>query len=88
MNLESFKLPIATGGSLNDLVSTIINVALIGLGLVAFAYLIYGGAQFLTSGGDADKVTSARNTILYAIIGIVVIAISWLLFSWVTGYFE
>lgn len=78
-------LPILTSTNLPSVLNTIINVVLIALFLVAFAYLVYGGSQFLTSSGDADKVATARNTILYAIIGVVVIALSYVLLNYIIG---
>lgn len=83
VNIPLQPLPILTSTDLPAVLNTIINVVLIFLFLVAFAYLIYGGSQFLTSSGDADKVASARNTILYAIIGVIVIALSYVLLNWV-----
>lgn len=50
----------------------IINFALGILGLVAVVFIIMGGVTYITSSGDAAKLTKAKNTILYAVIGLVV----------------
>jgi hypothetical protein len=42
-------------------------------GIVAVIAIIYGGVRYTTSGGDAGNVKSAKDTILYAIVGLVVI---------------
>lgn len=59
----------------NDLMTTlnvIINVAIGVIGFVAVVMIIVGGLQYTTSAGDAAKVTKAKNTIMYGVIGLVV----------------
>ena len=48
------------------------NVILYIVGIIAVIMLIIGGIRYVLSGGDAKKVTDAKNTILYAIIGLVI----------------
>jgi hypothetical protein len=62
--------------SLNNLVTTIINIFSLVVGILAVIMIIWGGFRFITSGGDSTKVTSARNTIIYAIIGLVIVALA------------
>lgn len=47
-------------------------VALI-TGVMAVIFIMIGGFMYITSGGDSNRVNSAKNTILYALIGVVVI---------------
>lgn len=54
------------------LFTTITNVLLFLVGAVAVIMLIIGGIRYVVSGGDQSAVTSAKNTILYAIVGIIV----------------
>lgn len=49
-----------------------INVALGVLGLVAVIVIIIGGVTYVTSQGEAAKVTKAKNTIIYGVVGLVV----------------
>lgn len=49
-----------------------INTALFVIGALAVIMLIYGGIRYTISAGDSKQVEAAKNTILYAIIGIVV----------------
>lgn len=58
---------------LNNLIQNIVNIFTIIVGIVAVIMIIVGGFNFITSGGDSSKVTSARNTIIYAIIGLVIV---------------
>lgn len=50
----------------------ITNTILYIVGIVAVIMLIIGGIRYIVSGGDSKKVTDAKNTILYAIIGLIV----------------
>ena len=54
------------------IVTNVINVALWVVGVLAVIMLIWGGIKYATSAGDANKVTSAKNTVMYAVIGLVV----------------
>jgi type IV secretory pathway VirB2 component (pilin) len=69
------------------LITNIVQVLLIVAGLVAFVYLIIGGYQYITAGGNADQATAARSTILNAIIGIVIVFASYAILSWFMSYF-
>ncbi len=56
---------------------TKITTWILGLvGLIAVLYLIYGGFIYITSAGNADKAKQAKATILYAVIGLIVIALA------------
>lgn len=61
----------------NGLIATIVSTLLFIIGAIAVIMLIYGGFRYVTSGGDSSAVTSAKNTILYAVIGIVVAVLAW-----------
>ena len=57
--------------------NSIINVLLFLLGGVAVIMLIIGGFRYVVSGGDSSRIESAKNTILYAVIGIIVAFLAW-----------
>ena len=50
----------------------ITNTILYIVGIIAVVMLIIGGIKYVVSGGDSKKVTDAKNTVLYAIIGLVI----------------
>jgi ABC-type Fe3+ transport system permease subunit len=60
----------------NGLITFIINIFSIVVGVVAVIMIIVGGLKYITSSGDSNNITSAKNTILYAIIGLVVVALA------------
>lgn len=61
---------------INNIITTIINVFSIVVGIVSVIMIIYGGFRYVTSGGDSGNVSSAKNTIIYAIIGLVIVALA------------
>ncbi|HYF96557.1 MAG TPA: pilin [Patescibacteria group bacterium] len=60
----------------NDLIATVINIFSVIVGIVAVIMIIYGGFRYITSGGDSSKITDAKNTILYAIVGLIIVALA------------
>ena len=55
-----------------DLVKNIINILLTVASVVAVIMIIVGGIRYATSNGDSNQVTAAKNTIMYAVIGLVI----------------
>lgn len=75
----------ATNGNLLSVFAKIINIMLTIIGILAVIMLIVGGIMYVVSAGDSKRVESAKNTILYAIIGIVVAAVAGLIVKFVLG---
>lgn len=63
-------------GSVSNLVSTIINLLSLVVGVTAVIMIIIGGLKYITSTGDAGNINSAKNTILYAIVGLIIVALA------------
>ncbi|MDO4712982.1 MAG: pilin [Candidatus Saccharibacteria bacterium] len=61
----------------------IINLLLLALGAIAVIMIVVGGIQYTTSGGDSNKVTSAKNTILYSAVGVVVALLAYTIVNFV-----
>ena len=61
---------------LNSLIHTIVNVFSLIIGVVAVIMIIIGGFQYISSGGDSNKISTAKNTIMYAIIGLIIVALA------------
>jgi hypothetical protein len=64
---------------------TVTNILLFVIGAIAVVMLIIGGIRYVVSSGDQNAVTSAKNTILYAIIGIVVAFLAYAAVNFVTS---
>src|SRR3989344_6561043 len=63
--------------SLSDTILNIINAALALVGIVALAVLIYGGYVWMTSGGIPQRIALAKRILLSAVIGLIIILLSW-----------
>ncbi len=62
--------------TVEGVIGTVINILSIVVGVVSVIMIIIGGLKYITSGGDSNSITSAKNTILYAIIGLVIVALA------------
>jgi hypothetical protein len=66
----------AANTTIDGIIATVINLFSLVVGVVAVIMIIIGGLKYITSGGDSGNVTGAKNTILYAVIGLVVVALA------------
>lgn len=73
----------AAEDSVNNIIRTVINVFSLVVGVISVIFIIVGGFKYITSGGDTNSVTSARNTIMYAIVGLVIVALSQIMVQFV-----
>ena len=69
--------------SFENIVNSALNYALGAAALIAAIYIIIAGFSYITSSGNAEKVQSATKTITYAIIGLIIVAISFALKAFV-----
>ena len=63
-------------GKLTGIIRNVINILSVIVGVVAVIMIIFGGLKYITSGGDSSNVSSAKNTIIYAIIGLIIVALA------------
>lgn len=63
-----------SGAALNNAIRVAINLLSFAVGVAAVVMVIVAGLKFITAGGDANKITSARGSIIYALIGLVIVA--------------
>ncbi len=68
---------------LNNIIHSVINLLSVIVGVVAVIMIIIGGLRYITSGGSDTSVTGAKNTILYAIIGLIIVALAQILVRFV-----
>ena len=67
---------------------TITNILLFLVGAISVIMLVIGGIRYVVSGGDQQAVTNAKNTILYAIVGIVVAFLAYAAVAFVSSQLE
>ncbi len=53
------------------------------VGAISIIMIIYGGFRYITSGGDSSKVGNAKNTLIYAIVGLIIVALAQLIVRFV-----
>jgi len=69
----------------NKFLKAIVDTLLFVIGAVALVMIIIGGLRYVLSAGNPQAAASAKNTILYAIIGLVVAFLAYAIIHWVLG---
>ena len=67
------------------IITQAVNMLLFVVGFLSVIMLIWGGLRYIISGGNASAVTAAKNTILYAIVGLVVALFAYAIVNFVIG---
>lgn len=73
--------------NVTDTITTVINVLLFIIGIISVIMIIVGGITYAVSAGDATAVGRAKNTILYAIVGLAVAFFAYAIVNWVVARF-
>lgn len=74
-------------GSLPSTINNVINVMLAAVGVIAVIMIIVGGIRYALSGGDESGVKSAKGTITYAVVGLVVAILAFAIVNFVLRIF-
>jgi Type IV secretion system pilin len=65
---------ITNSTKIENVIKTIINILSAIVGAVSIIMIIIGGFKYITSSGDSNNVSSAKNTIIYALVGLIIVA--------------
>lgn len=84
---DEVKSRVAVNDSLGSFVSKSFSAILLVAGLATFLYLVYGGIQWIMSGGDKGKLEDARNKITSGIIGLAIVASAWAVYLLIDYFF-
>jgi len=76
------------GGDLGKAIKIIVNLLLYVLGAIAVVMIVIGGIKYTTSNGDSSSITSAKNTILYSVVGLVVAIMAYAIVNFVIEAFK
>lgn len=71
----------------DTLIKTIVNTLLFVVGLLSVVMIIFAGILYTTSAGDASKVTRAKNTLTYSIVGLLLAFLAFAIVNWVLKLF-
>ena len=81
----------AAGGDTKDtsgtLITSVINVMLFIIGVLSVIMIVYGGILYVISAGDSGRVSKAKNTIMYAIVGLIVALLAYAIVNFVITRF-
>lgn len=73
--------------STSSFVGALVNTLLFVVGALSVIMIIVGGLLFVTSQGDSGGITRAKNTLLYAVIGLVVAILAYAIVNWILHLF-
>lgn len=74
-----------TATDMSEVFAQVINALLLWAGAVALLFIIIGGFRFIVSMGNAEGVEKARNTVLYAVLGLILIFLAYLVVAYMLG---
>ena len=79
--------PSPNGDTLPAIIKKIVNLLLYVIGAVSVIMIVVGGIKYVVSNGDSSAVTSAKNTIFYAVIGVIVALLAYAIVNFVISAF-
>lgn len=68
---------------ITSVITTVVDILSLIVGAVSVIMIIIGGLRYITSGGDSGNVASAKNTIIYAIVGLVIVLFAQIIVNFV-----
>ena len=73
------------GAAVSHAIAVAINLLSLAVGIAAVVMIIVAGLQFITASGDSNKISSARTSIIYALIGLVIVVFAQTIVHFVLG---
>lgn len=73
------------GTKVDSVIKSVVRLLGIVAGIVAVIMIIISGIKYISSGGDSSKIASAKNALIYAIVGIIIVALSQVIVRFVLG---
>lgn len=77
-----------TDTSANKFITNVTNLLFFAIGTIAVIMIIIGGIRYATSDGDSAKLKSAKDTIMYSVVGIVVAILAYAIVAFVVNRFS
>ena len=77
---------VATIQGIRCMLANVLSIAITGIGFAGFIMLIVGGFRYLTSGGNSKGTETAKNTITFAVIGLVVALSSYIILNLIAEF--
>ena len=73
----------SSGTSIDNVLALVLNIISAIAGFIAVIMIIIGGLRYITSGGNSEKTNQAKDTILYAVVGLVIVALAQIIVKFV-----
>ncbi len=70
-----------------NLIENVIGILLWAIGVISVIMIVVGGIRYALSAGNSSSITAAKDTVLYAVIGLVVALLSYAIVKFVVGWF-
>ncbi len=86
VNKGASKVKTGATKSVGETIRDITNILIFVIGAVAVIMIVVGAFKFVTSGGSAEQVKSAKNTILYSVIGLVIAVFAYAIVRYVVKW--
>lgn len=77
--------PFPQVGASTDTINIILNIVFAILGAIALLFIVIGGFKFIISNGDPQATSRARDTIIYAAVGLVIVLSATIIVNFVVG---
>jgi hypothetical protein len=74
--------------SLGQRAKDVVNIMLYILGAIAVIIIVFGGIRYVTSTGDSGRVKAAKDTITYAVVGLIIAILAYAIVNFVIGSFK
>ncbi|MDO8487135.1 MAG: hypothetical protein Q7S45_02505 [Candidatus Curtissbacteria bacterium] len=87
ITVPGLKPEFKSEGLVGQLISTILPIALGIGGMLTVVFIIISGIQFITSGGDPKGAASAKDRLVYAVIGFIVLILAYAALQIISGVF-
>mgnify|MGYP000986349469 FL=1 len=71
------------GKSVNSTVGSIVNVLLWVVGILSVTMIVWSGFKYITSAGDTSKLASAKSTLIYAVVGLIIAILAYAIVTFV-----
>lgn len=84
IDIKPDEIDVPKTGADSSIIETLLTLTFSVMGAVAFLVIVIAGMQYVLSRGDADKAAKARNTIIYAAIGLVIAVMAFTIVRFVT----
>ena len=81
------KLCNLTSNNFGNLIGAVITLLFVIAVIIALAFLVWGGLKWILSGGDKSAVEGARNTIVAAVVGLVIVFLAYFILNLVLTFF-